>query len=370
MKLIGVFTIFLLSASYVKAQLKFKAVEKSDAFGVHTVINETTGNILPENLVPKSETIVQAVDNVLFTRSADTKDPKGETLKKYELTNGRVTEVGSMPFLAYAELSFFQNGAFVLMESNEGGGMNMKLYSKELLLLSTVTPYSEGYSGFFYHNNGNSIAIGVNRYKQDASKLISFSSKGELIFEKPISVNGIVGKVLSSDNFFSVYSYNVNLRSLTLSVFDKIGTQLWSNPTDATIQKWSFVESSISTLVIGTSKLLSVYDALKGDLISQKKLSDIYDDAHIGRSRSDGAFRIIDILPLKNDQVGVLLSEPINTTDATNNLLYIFKKTFAIQDQKIKINDTKGLLRMKSSQKELLIIKDKEILKYEYAFQE
>ena len=61
-----------------------------------------------------------------------------------------------------------------------------------------------------------------------------------------------------------------------------------------------------------------------------------------------------------------MLSEPIRSNETTNNMLYIFNKTFSPKDQKIKIEDTKGKLRMSCLPKEILIIKDKEILKYEY----
>ena len=208
MKMIGIMTVLLYSATYANAQLKFKAIEKNNAFGAHTIVNETTGDVLPENLVPKSETIIHVANNILFTRPADSfKDPNGETLKKYRLVNGRITEMGSMPFLTYSRLSFFQNGSFVLFESAEHGGKDIKFYSSEFQLLHTIIPYSLGYAGIFYHNSGNVIVVGVNQVGENASKLISITSNGELLFEKPIDIIGI-NRVLSSDNFFSVYSYN------------------------------------------------------------------------------------------------------------------------------------------------------------------
>ena len=128
------------------------------------------------------------------------------------------------------------------------------------------------------------------------------------------------------------------------------------------IQKWSFNES---VLVLGTQSNIVILDAAKGLIIDQKKLIDLYDEASVKRTRTDNYVEIVDIKSISgNQRVSVLITEPVKITEFKNNVLYLFGKKLNIDKQVIKIGDSEILPTLKKSDKELLIIKDNEILKY------
>ena len=137
---------------------------------------------------------------------------------------------------------------------------------------------------------------------------------------------------------------------------------LWRKDVDSMIQKWSFNES---VLVLGTQSNIVILDAAKGLIIDQKKLIDLYDEASVKRTRTDNYVEIVDIKSISgNQRVSVLITEPVKITEFKNNVLYLFGKKLNIDKQVIKIGDSEILPTLKKSDKELLIIKDNEILKY------
>lgn len=364
-KIFGVLALWL-STLGLQAQLKFKALEKINGLGDRTIFNKETGAFLSNNLVSETESIVHTTKSILFTRPGDSfKNSDKETLKKYKLTNGKAIEVSSMVFPSYSRISFFDNGSFVLIESAEHGGRKIEFYSSEFQLLHTILPFSEGYAGAFCHNNGKVAVVGINSYRQDATKVIFFNSDGNLLFEKQVNFNGIIGRVLSSDNFLAVYSYNVDSNSQTLFVLDKNGNLLWHKLLDENVQKWCIQESSQNTLVIASSFNLYSINCLDGSAISKKALSEIYKEAKVAKLRPDEYVEVADIQLIDNGkQVGVLLFEPINSVENKNNILYLFSRDFKPGDQKIQLGDSKGSPRIKVISGEVLIIKDKEILYY------
>jgi len=120
--------------------------------------------------------------------------------------------------------------------------------------------------------------------------------------------------------------------------------------------------------LIGNNYSLFEYDATNGNLNTQLEFAKIYQDAGAILAKNRKAADLLAILPRHDsEQVNVLLSEITGGgTQATNNLLFSFKGLLDKEPQYVKISDTKGKLLLKSTTNELMVIKDKEILKYEY----
>jgi hypothetical protein len=233
-----------------QGQLVLKATLKNDEFDARTFISATTGNILSGNLVPETEDIIHSVDNFIYTRNNVLSDV--QTIKKYKITNANATQIGSITLGRYHQIAFFENGAFIVMETNEDVSMYLKIYNSEFQLIRIVIPFTSGISeGFNYHSNGNVVTVGVNQQGQKISKLMAFKSNGELLFDKEISImDAQIMKVLGSTHYFGVLSLNLNTMESRLSAYDKNGKQLWIKPgTD--VMEWSFAGFKKPTLVIG-----------------------------------------------------------------------------------------------------------------------
>jgi hypothetical protein len=362
----------LMVALQCQGQLVLKATIRIDAHSARTMVNETTGAIIPENLVPQTEDIIHTVGDIIYTRNRDKfKTESQESLKKYRVQNTQAVLLSSFKFQRYAQVIFFKNGSFLLVNGGEELGKDLNIYSNEFQLLNTITPFSSGVNSFHFHSCDDLIAIGANQSGKNISKLLAFDSSGKLLFERQIDIEGgEISKILCSKDFFSVYSIDPSRGLLTLSVFDKIGSKVWARNVDWTVQDWTFVQSEVNTLVIATYYSLLIYDAQRGGLLAEKKIAEIYDDAKLIKRRTDGYAKTVGISSLStNGQLAVLLSEVATDYESNSNLLYIFKNDFHNKTQTIKLQDSKGMLRMKSNNNELLIFKNNEVAKYEYVFE-
>ncbi len=367
-----VILLLLMVTLQCQGQLVLKATLRNDAYSARTMVNETTGAIIPETLVPQTEEIIHTVGDIIYTRNKDKfKTEAHETLKKYNVLNGQVILLSSFKFQRYSEIIFFKNGGFLLVNGGEEVGKDLNIYSNEFQLLNTMTPFSSGVNSFHFHSCDDIIAIGTNKSGENISKLLAFHSSGKLLFERQIDIEGgEISKVLCSKDFFSVYSIDPSRGLLTLSVFDKIGSKVWARNVDWTVQDWTFVKSEVIKLVIATYYSLLIYDAQRGSLLGEKKIAEIYDDAKLIKRRTDGYAKAVGISPLSTSgQLAVLLSEVATDYESNSNLLYIFKNDFHNKTQIIELQDSKGMLRMKSYNNELLIFKNNEVAKYEYLFE-
>ncbi len=370
MKTIAISLILSLLSATVHGQLKLKSIEKNNAFGKDIVINETTGAVLPSNLVPDSEMIIHTFDKFIYTRPVDKfKTEPEETLKKYQLANGVLRQIASFRFPTYALISFFNNGAFALMEGDEMPGKDVKIYTGEFSLTNTVTPFTNGVNGFHYDSSGDVIVVGANKFGERGSKIFAFDNTGSILFQTQLpDSNGEVLKVIASKNWFAVYSFDVNSKKHFLSMISATGVVLWTKSIDSMVHDWCFITSTdrLPNLLMGTRYSFFIYDTQNGVQIAKKDFSDIFREAGIKTLKANGEANILSVVPLTNHHgVSILLSEVVGYSGATNNVLYSFKGRFDNNNQTIRLDDTKGLLQVKRTATGLCIVNEKELIRYE-----
>ena len=293
MKAIGFLLVWIGSLICANAQLRFKGSEKNNAYGARTTLNETTGEILPENLIPADEKIIYSVDNNLY---AAKKIANKYIIKKYEVIKGGAYEVNLLESASVSKVSFFKNGAFVVMESDEGFGKNIKSFSNDFQLLQTFTPFLTGYDGILFNNSQDVIVIGINPNGfLENPKLIAIHSSGKILFEKELKSEIRISEIISSNLFIGITTINRTTNVLEMTVYNNLGIELWSKKIDEMSKKWFFNHSPEPTLITGTRAYLNVINALNGNIIAQKKLTEIYDDSNVKRTRKDGFIEIVEI---------------------------------------------------------------------------
>lgn len=364
MKTIGFLIILSLPSIIVHGQLKLKSVEKNSLFNLETTVDEATGTILTENLIPSGEYIVHAFNGLVYTRQ---EHPLGtletEPLKKYLFTNGRIAEIASFQIPIHSYLTFFNSGGFALIEvSGEGGGYGneIRVYNNDFKLILKFSPYPSGIERVRFDSDGNEMIIGITRRGDINSKFLVIDNEGKMLVEKEIDPEkGELANLLSSSGFYCVRSNKFNPYRNIVSMYDASGNSLWSKETSSPVQ-WSLVAETKTLVMVSRSSLL-VFDAVSGNQLGEKTIASIYDESGIKRFRTDGSAEA-HLITMKNGNVIAQFSE----TEGKNNLLYIFNKIPTAQDQKIPIDDSRTALKVKLTSNGLIIIKDNEIRKFDY----
>ncbi len=345
-------------------QLKLKSVERNTSFNSETTVDEATGAILTEKIIPKEEYIVHVFSNVVYTRQ---EHPIGteqnEPLKKYRLANGSAAEVASFQIPIHSYLTFFNSGGFALIEVlGEGGGYGdeIRIYDGDFKLIQTLSPYSSGIERVKFDTDGNEMMIGITRVGGINSKFIVIDNDGKTLIENEIdSEKGELANLLLTSGFYCIRTNKFNPYQNIISMYDANGNSLWSKETSSPVQ-WSLVAETKTLVMVSRSSLL-VYDAVNGNQLGEKKIASIYDESGIKRFRTDGSAEA-HLITMKNGNVIAQFSE----TEGKNNLLYIFNKIPTAQDQKIHIDNSKTALKVKLTATGFITIKDNEIRKFDY----
>lgn len=156
-----VILLLLMVTLQCQGQLTLKATLRNDAYSARTMINETTGAIIPENIIPRGEQIVYSFDNTAYTRQErPLGNERTEPLKKYNLLNAKASETGSLQIPIYAQLTFFNNGAFALIRllgEGSGYGNEIRFYNSDFQLIQTFIPYASGIRETSFHTDGKEI---------------------------------------------------------------------------------------------------------------------------------------------------------------------------------------------------------------------
>jgi hypothetical protein len=365
MKTIGFLMVLILPSIVTYGQLKLKSAEKNVLVNLETVVDEATGAILTENMIPSEEYIVHAFNSVVYTRQEHPiHTERTEPLRKYSLANGSVAEVASFQIPIHAYLTFFNTGGFALIEVlGEGGGYGneIRVYNSDFKLIQTFSPYISGIERVKFDTDGNDMMIGITSRGGTNSKFIVIDNEGKKLTEKGIdSEKGEFADLLLSSGFYCIRTNKFNPYQNTISMYDSNGNSLWSKGTPSPVA-WSLVKDT-KTLVMANNSSLLVYEAENGNQLYEKKIAAIYDEAGVRRLRADG-FAITHLMPMKNGNMIVQFSE----TEGKNNLLYIFNKVPTSLDQKIPFGDSKTALKVKLTSTGFIAIKDNEIMKFDYA---
>jgi len=366
---IGIIFLFsLLCTSSLNAQLKLQNVEKSERFNALTSVDQLTGAILTDEIIPHGEYIVHAFDGIVYTREQHPLESnRYETISKYSITNGNVNRVASFQIPIYASIKFFDNGAFTLIENlGEGGGYGdeIKVYDNNFRLIQSFIPYSSGLGWVNFDTDGKEMIIGTNSIDQKNPKFFVINDNGKLLFDKSVSrQEGQINKVLCSSGYYCINVINFDRPKNTIQLFNRSGNQLWSKDVPEP-NHWRLTATIDPILVTGTGNSLYVYDALIGRQLGQKSYASIYSESGVSKLRNDGLSDIISITALPNSNKVMVLMSEIN--ERKGNLLYSFNGTFKSTDQKVKISDFSQSLQVKVLPSGLLIIKDNEIMKFDY----
>jgi hypothetical protein len=368
-KRLSIALIFLLLCSAsLKAQLKLQGVEKNSRFNALTNVDEITGAIFTDDIIPKEEYMVHSFNGVAFTRERHPLESNQyETISKYTITNGNANRVASFQIPIYASIKFFNNGAFTLIENlGEGGGYGdeIKVYDNNFRMIQSFIPYAPGLGWVDFDTDGKEMIIGTNSIDQKNPKFFVIDDTGKLLFEKSVSPQeGEIKKVLCSSGYYCINVINYDRPRSIIQLFNRNGNQIWSRDANEPNQ-WRLTATKQPILVTATSNSLYIFDALTGNQIDQKSYASIYSESGVTKLRNDGLADIISLTGIPNtNTIIVLLSE---IYERKGNLLYAFTRTFTSSDQKVQISDCNESLRSKLAPKGLLIIKDNEIMKFDY----
>jgi hypothetical protein len=366
MKTISFIIVLCLSSIIVHGQLKLKSVERNTSFNSETTVDEATGAILTEKIIPKEEYIVHAFSNVVYTRQEHLiGTEQNEPLKKYRLANGSAAEVASFQIPIYAQLTFFNSGAFALITLlGDGGGYGneIRVYSNDFQLIQTFSPYPSGIRETSFHTDGQEMIIGISSFEKKNSKFMVIDDKGNLLIEKNVNPQeGEINRVYCQSGFYCINIINFEKPSNAIAMFNRNGNQLWNNAAFEPAQ-WCLTSSEKPILVTATINSLVLYDVLTGNQLDQRNYAAIYAEAT--KLRKDGYADVVSITNQANsNKVNVLLSE---IEEKRGNLLYSFNGNFETDGHRVRISDSSERLKVRLAPTGLIIIKHEEVLKFAY----
>lgn len=337
-----------------EGQIQFKTSEQGN-FPIDLSFNEITGEILRVDQLPQNERVLLSAGEILFTGKSELINGQPQyLLKKYRLINNNASPLASLQLPDLCNVAFFSDGSFIVMDSDEGAGMTLKIYSNDFQLMNLIIPFSHGYDGIHFNISENIVAVGVNEIGgEGAGKIFAINSGGKVIFEKPLSNEGRISKVLSSNLYFALYSYSRKTRTQELIVYNRLGIELWRSQINEMIKNWVVRLRSTPTIIVGTQSGIISYSAKTGEIIFRSNFIDMYNETGTSNLRTDKLVEIIDISVLSNNRVTILTSEQVSSTLTKNNFLFLFDQNMSI-DQKISLGDSERFPRILVTPNELL----------------
>jgi hypothetical protein len=371
---------FFLSSIIVNAQVKKGSTQsyssKSQTLSVdqesgYVLINEFIGDRTKRVLkdgntsgsISEDEQIVHVTSTSFYTQNK--KNTDGFILRRYNLRS--FIEESFLLYKKQTFLIFFDSGAFIIVDAGESEGYEIAFYSENLELIKKFTPFTGGFENVQYSVYKNTVALGFKALSADeGNRLISFNSTADLQFNEQIPAKAAINTVVTSKNLTAVHWYNPEKKENELLCFDPQGTLRWTTRYKTPIDKLVIYNGGF-VFTSGTGNLY-LLNSLNGNVVEKKKLTEIYDKFNITRSRQDNYVKLIDIQPFNNDEsISILLTEPTRSQRYANIVLFTFNgKIEDKYSQTFSIGESSVVPTLKKSKKELLIIKDKEILKYEF----
>lgn len=188
--------------------------------------------------------------------------------------------------------------------------------------------------------------------------------EGKLLIEKEVNPQvGEINKVYCQSGLYCINIINFESPRNTIAAFNRNGNQLWNNVASEPVQ-WCLTTSKEPVLVTATVNSIVLFDGLTGNQIDQKSYSTIYAEAGVPKLRKDGNAGVVFITnrPYSN-QVSLLLSE---FDEKKGNLIYSFNRKLDRDSQKVSISDSDEPIKVRATHSGLIVIKQGEMLKFEY----
>ncbi len=357
----------------VYSQLVIKSTERANLGSSKSIaldnVSATSLEFLQKNSrvlasVASNEKVIEVIGEDILTVTLSLED-KITKLKKYRVAGNGVVEEKMIQFPLGNFAEVFKDGSFIVVDLEEGGGKAIQFYSSNFQALSKYTPFQEGYTGVQVHVKDDLVLIGSKSINGGNPKLALFNNKAKQIFEQTIPTNGDISKVLCSRNLFAVYCFTQTTLRHEILIYNRSGQLLWKRDIELMVNKWEFNELS-SHLLIGTIESVSLFNSVKGDILFGARLSNIYSENGIILSRPDKYVEILGIESLPDGNTVLLLAEPEGSERHKNIVLYSVNPRSNKIVKVINIGDgeTRPLLKLKEHQ--IVIVKDNEIVKYEF----
>ena len=316
--------------------------------------------------VPNSERVLSVSDDgLIYSLSGFEAGSEVDLiLKSYENIRGAISLKHSLTFSSSVSIATFNNGAFAVIELGEDGGRKIDFFSSDFSLINEYIPFDGGYSSVNFTVENNQILLyAMPNQPATSPSLILMTSGGQLIFQKALLQDHWVSSILCSSEFQAISYFSDGNH---ISVFSKSGSLLWTRSIDNAVANWRFTGDQ-STVVVTTHHDLYLIDIKNGAMIGRIKLTDIYDNAGMSRTRRDNYIQTLGIESMENSfSFSLLLAEPMGEQDFRNVLLCSFRSTSVNDRQVNKIGNVQTSPILRSADKTFMVIYDNTIQKYEY----